>query len=176
MPTPKPQEKSPVREEPEEARASGGALAEGNPPTEIQVVVVDRFGNREVRTVSELNYNLALKEVARQIYYDIADEIVKEVLEDLPRPQFWAFIYDLKAERVYRVEVKMKHLIEVLTIPKHRAVYYFGGMEILGVGIYIPIEALYVRRTGITYYHIVRSPMAIETIREDIEKLLEGEE
>ena len=176
MPTPEPKGVSPVRVEPEEARESGGSLAEANPPREIEVVVVNRYGDREVRTVSEITYNLALKEVARQIYYDIADEIAKDVLEDLPRPHFWAYIYDLKTERAYKVEIRKKHLTEVLTIPKTKAIYYFGGMEVIGFNVFIPVEALYARKLQITYYHVVRSPTAIDAIRQDLEKLLEGEE
>jgi len=176
MPTPETPKSEPVREEPEEARASGGALAEENLPQEMELVVVDSYGNREVRRIWNVTYNFALKEVAKEIYYDIAYEILEDVLEDLPKPHIWANIYDLKTEKAYKVEIRKKHLVEVLTIPKHRAVYYFGGMEILGVDIYIPIEALYVRRTGITYYHIVRSPIAIETIREDLEQLMKGEQ
>jgi hypothetical protein len=166
MPTPKAPKSDPVKEEPGEARASGGALAEGELPQEFELVVISSYGEREVKKIS------TLKEVAKEIYYDIAYKIIEDVLEDLPKPHIWANIYDLKTEKAYRVETRKKHLVEVLTIPKHRAVYYFGGMEILGVGVYIPIEALYVRRTGITYYHIVRSPTAIETIREDLEALM----
>ena len=159
----------------EEVGLSGGSPTEEKPPQEAQMelVVVDRFGNREVRTVKELTYNLALKEVARMIYYDIADEIVKDLLEDLPRPQFWASIYDQNT--VYKVEHKRKYLTEVRVIPKHRAIYYFGGMEILGFNTYIPVEALYVRKLEVTYYHVVRSNTAIQAIRDDLEKLLEGE-
>jgi hypothetical protein len=175
MPTPKPQIE-PSKVEPEEVGASGGAPTEGELPQEMELVVVDRYGNREVKRIWNVTYNFALKEAAKEIYYDIAYEILEDVLEDLPKPHIWANIYDLKTEKAYRVEMRKKHLVEVLTIPKHRAVYYFGGMEILGVGIYIPIEALYVRRAGITYYHIVRSPMAIETIREDLEQLMKGEQ
>jgi len=164
------------RVEPEEAGASGGALAEGELPQEFELVAVNSYGEREVKRIWNVTYNFALKEAAKEIYYDIAYEILEDVLEDLPKPHIWANIYDLKTEKAYRVETRKKHLVEVLTIPKHRAVYYFGGMEILGVGIYIPIEALYVRRTGITYYHIVRSPMAIETIREDLEQLMKGDQ
>jgi hypothetical protein len=173
MPTPKAPKESPdIR--PDEAGLTGGSPAEGNLPTEIEVVVVNRYGNKEVRTVREISYNSALKEVARMIYYDIAEEIVKEVLEDLPRPQFWAYIYNLATERAYKVEMRRKHLTEVIVIPKHRAIYYFGGMEILGLDAYIPIEALYVKKQEITYYHIVRSTTAIDAIKQDLEKLLEG--
>ena len=176
MPTPKTPDPKSVRVEPKEVGASEGAPTEANPPHEIEVVVVNRYGDREVRTVSEMTYNLALKEVARQIYYDIADEIVKDVLDDLPRPHFWAYIYDLKTERAYKVEIRKKHLTEVLTIPKTKAIYYFGGMEVIGFGVFIPVEALYARKLQITYYHVVRSPTAIDAIRQDLEKLLEGEE
>jgi hypothetical protein len=175
MPTPKTPDPKSVREEPEEAGASGGAPAEGELPQEMELVSIDQYGEREVKRIWNLTYGFALKEAAKEIYYDIAYEILEDVLEDLPKPHIWANIYDLKAEKAYRVETRKKHIVEVLTIPKHRAVYYFGGMEILGVGIYIPIEALYIRRTGITYYHIVRSPIAIETIREDLEQLMKGE-
>jgi hypothetical protein len=174
MPTPRAPKEAPVRES-QEVGLSGGSPAEEKPPqeNEIELVVVDRFGNREVRTVKELTYNLALKEAARMIYYDIADEIVEEVLEDLPRPLFWAYIYDQNT--VYKVEHKRKHLTEVRVIPKHRAIYYFGGVEILGFDTYIPVEALYAKKQQITYYHVVRSTTAITAIREDLEKLLEGD-
>jgi hypothetical protein len=174
MPTPRNPKETPVRLS-KEAGESGGSPAEEHPPHEAQVelVVVDRLGNREVRTVKELTHSLALKEVARQIYYDIADEIVRDLLEDLPRPQFWANIYDLN--NAYKVELRRGNLTEVRVIPKPRAIYYFGGMEVIGFDTYIPVEALYVRKLEITYYNVVRSNTAIQAIREDLEKLLEGE-
>jgi hypothetical protein len=175
MPTPRTPKTEPVRQS-EEAGLSGGSPAEENPPqeNEIELVSIDRYGNRQVRIVRELTYQLALKEAARQIYYDIADEIVRELLDDLPRPQFWASIYDLNT--TYKVELKRNHLTEVHVIPKHRAIYYFGGMEITGFDTFIPVEALYAKKQQTTYYHVARSPTAIQTIREDLEKLLEGEQ
>jgi hypothetical protein len=174
MPTPEPEDMPQVRES-QEVGLSGGSPAEENPPqeNEIELVVVDRLGRREVRIVREPTYGLALKEVAKEMYYDIADEIVKELLDDLPRPQFWANIYD--SNTAYKVELRRNHLTEVHVIPKHRAIYYFGGEEIIGFDAFIPVEALYAKKQQITYYHVVRSTTAITAIREDLEKLLEGD-
>jgi hypothetical protein len=178
MPTPKSPKSEPVREEPEEARASGGALAEEELPQEFELVSIDQYGEREVRRIWNLTYHFALKEIAREIYFDIAEEILRDLLAELPYPRFKAKIYNTKGD-IYQIEVRGKHFTRVLHVKKHKAIYYYGGMEIESSGgypIYIPVEAVYHRREKVTYYEIQKSSTSIDTIKEELEKLLEGEQ
>jgi hypothetical protein len=175
MPTPKAPKSDPVRR-PEEAGLSGGSPAEVNPPHEIELVSINSYGEREVRTIRGLTFNYALKEVAEQIYFDIAEEIKHDLLSELPYPRFKATIFGAKDGDVFIVEVRGKHFTKVLYIKKTKAVYYFGGMMIEGFNIYIPIEAVYHKREKVTYYEVVRSNPEIETIAKDLEVLLEEEQ
>jgi stress-induced morphogen len=178
MPTPETLNLGSVRAEPEEAGASGGALAEANPPQEFELVSIDQYGNRTVKRIWSVTYNFALKEAASEIYFDIAEEILRDLLAELPYPRFKARIYDTKGD-VYKIEIKGRYFTKVLHVKKHRAIYYFGGMEIESSGgypIFIPAEAVYHRRDKITYYEIAKNNISIDTIKEELEKLLQGEQ
>ncbi len=174
MPTPKPKEK-PSKVEPEEAGLSGGSPAEVNPPHEIELVSINQYGEREVKVISSYTYGYALKEVAEELYFDIAEEIKQDLLAETPYPRFKARLFGVKAGDIFTVEIRGKHFTKVLYLKKTRTIYYFGGIEILGFNIYIPIEAVYSKRERVTYYDIIRNSTAIEEIARDLEELLEGE-
>jgi hypothetical protein len=171
MPAPKTPKEVQTRR-PEEAGVSGGIPAEVNPPHEIELVSVNSYGEREVRTIQAHTFAYALKEVAEQIYFDIVEEIKHDLLAELPYPRFRAHIFGAKAGDAFTVEVRGKHFTKVLHIKKTKAVYYFGGMVIDGFNIYIRAEAVYSRRDKVTYYEIVRSNPEIEAIAKDIETLM----
>ena len=175
MPTPKAPKEAQVRQ-PEEAGLSGGSPAEVNPPHEIELTTVNSYGEREVRRIQAFTLGYALKEVAEQIYFDIVEEIKHDVLSELPYPRFKAQIFGAKGGDVFIIEIRGKHFTKVLHIRKTKAVYYFGGMVIEGFNIYIPVEAVYVRREKVTYYEVVRSNPEIEAIAKDLEALLEEEQ
>jgi len=175
MPAPKPKEKSPVRQ-PEEAGLSGGSPAEVNPPHEIELTIVNQYGEREVRTIRAYTFDYALKEVADEIFNDVVEEVKHDLLAELPYPRFKATIFGAKDGDVFIVEVRGKHFTRVLHIRKTRATYYFGGMEVEGFNIYIPAEAVYSRREKVTYYEIIKTREAVEAIKKDLEAMLEGEE
>jgi hypothetical protein len=175
MPTPKNPRIEP-KGEPEEAGLSGGSPAEGNPPHEIELVSVNSYGEREVKVISSFTLGYALKEVAEELYFDIADEIKQDLLAELPYPRFKASIFGAKGGDVYIIEVRGKHFTKVLHVKKTRAVYYFGGMMIEGFNIYIPAEAVYHKRERVTYYEIVKNSQAIEAIAQDLQKMMEEEQ
>jgi len=178
MPTPKPQISDPVRE-PEEARTSGGVLAEEELPQEFELVSVDKYGVRHTKRIWNITYKQALKTAASELFHEIAEEVKPELLAELPYPRFQARIYGAKASNIYQVEVKMKHFTRVLHLPKHRVEYYFGGISVMAAGgypIYIRAEAIYHRRERVTYYEIIEDKESVETIREELEKMLEGEQ
>jgi hypothetical protein len=175
MPTPKTPKETHVRQ-PEEARAIGGALAEVNPPNEIEVVSVNSYGEREVKVFQAQTYGYALKEVAEELYFDIAEEVKHDVLAETPYPRFKASIFGAKGGDYFTIEIRGRHFTKVLYIKKTRAIYYFGGIVIEGFNIYIPVEAVYSKREKVTYYEVVRSNPAIEEIAKDLEELLEGGE
>jgi hypothetical protein len=179
MPTPETQTPKPVRVKPDEAGASGGAPAEGELPQEFEIVSVDKYGVRRVKRVWNISYKQALKSVASELFHEIADEVAPDLLSELPYPRFTARIYGAKTGDVYKVEVKMRHFTRVIHLKKHRADYYFGGINVLSVGgypIYIRAEAVYSIRGRITFYEIIEDRTAIETLEEEIHKMLEGEQ
>jgi len=178
MPAPEPEDMPQVRVEPEEAGASGGAPAEGELPQEFELVSVDRRGEREEIRIWSITFGYALKQVAEEIYYQIAEEVLGDLLAELPYPRFKAKVYDTKGD-VYKIEIRGKHFTRVLHVKKHRAVYYFGGMEIKssdGYTIYIPVEAVYHKGEKVTYYEITGNKISIDTLREELEKALLGEQ
>jgi hypothetical protein len=178
MPTPKPKIE-PSKEEPEEAKTSGGVLAEGELPQEFELVSVDKYGVRKTKRVWNITYKQALKSLARELFHEIADEVAPDLLAELPYPRIPAIIYGAKTGDVYKIEVKMKHFTRVIHLKKHRADYYFGGITVSGVGgypIYIRAEAVYSIRGKITFYEIIEDRNAVETLEEEIHKMLEGEQ
>jgi hypothetical protein len=175
MPTPKPKEKSPVRQ-PEEARTSGGVLAEENPPHEIELVSIDKYGSREVRRIQAHTFNIALAEAADEIFHDLVEEIKPDLLAELPYPRFKAMIFGARDGDVYTIEVRMKHFTKVLHVKKTRAIYYFGGMVVEGFNIYIPVEAVYHKRERVTYYEVIKTKEAVESIKKDLEFLMEEDQ
>jgi hypothetical protein len=178
MPTPETPKQSPVRQL-NEAGASGGAPAEGELPQEFEIVSVDRYGVRRVKRIWNISYKQALKSVASELFHEIAEEIAPDLLSELPYPRFAARIYGARTGDVYKIEVKMKHFTRVIHLRKTRADYYFGGMDVLSAGgysIYIRAEAVYSIRGKITYYEIIEDRNAVETLEEEIHKMLEGEQ
>jgi hypothetical protein len=178
MPTPETPKQSPVRQL-NEAGASGRAPAEGELPQEFEIVSVDRYGVRKTKRIWNINYKQALKSLASELFHEIAEEVEPDLLAELPYPRFSARIYGAKAGDVYKVEVKMKNFTRVIHLKKHRADYYFGGINVLSTGgysIYIRAEAVYSFKDKITYYEIIEDRIAIETLEEEIHKMLEGEQ
>ena len=140
---------------------------------QIELVTVDKNGDRKVRRIKAQTYQFALKEAAEYIYFDIAEAVKTDVLAELPYPRFKAHVYATKAGDLFTVEVKGKYFTKVLHIKKTKAVYYFGGVTIYGFNIYIPIEAVYHKKEKVTYYEVVRSNPEINEIAKDLESMME---
>jgi len=176
MPTPQNPKKEPVREEPEEVGASGGAPTEANPP-EIEVTSIDFRGRRQVRVFKDSLYSFALESVANYLLDEIIDVVKGELLEELPYPdlQVEARIRGIRGGMYFEIEVKGNKWVELHTIKRTEATCFMGGVEIGGLSIYIPAEAVFHRRSGVLYYEIIKTRDNVKAIEEDIKRLLEGE-
>jgi hypothetical protein len=177
MPTPETQKTEHSKEEPKEAGVSGGAPAEANPPTEIELVSIDFRGRREVKVFKDNLYYFALESVANYLLDEIIDIVKDELLEELPYSdlQVEAIIRGIRGKMYFEIEVKGNKWVQFHIIKRTDATYFMGGVEIGGFDIYVRAEAVFDKRTGVLYYEIIRTRENVRAIEEDIRRLLESE-
>jgi len=175
MPTPKTPKTEPSRVEPEEARASGGALAEANPPQEqleYVLVTVDRNG-----TVRAHSYE-SIYEVAEKIMEDIEEAITPELLDQLPITEgLWEAV-DIQEDtmsKVYTVIKRWDRWEAIYKVPIHKATLYVTHDEVLGTmgpKLYIKARALVTR--NMAFYRVQISRGQIKDLAAELMVLLGG--
>jgi hypothetical protein len=178
--------------EPEEARASGGALAEAKPPQtleeldvwlvlrlaeeigeeyEFTLITVEQDGNVEA------NFYNDIKDVARKILEEI-EEIVSEDLQlDLPRTNTLheaTLITSDDAELHYIVEVKHNRWIVRHVIPASEAELYTTTEEILSTILPSKLHARgkAVRVRDIIFHQIAINRTQIKDIEAELKFML----
>jgi len=140
---------------------------------------LSKYGVRHTKRIWNITYKQALKTLASELFHEIAEEVEPELLAELPYPRFQARIHGAKTGNIFTVEVKRKYFTEVIHLPKHRAVYYYGGISVMATGgypIYIRMEAIYSRRERVTYYEIHEDKESVATLEEELQRMLEGEQ
>jgi len=174
MPTPKPYKEAPVRES-QEARASGGALAEEKPPQEqmeYTLVTVDRNGTVRAHTYE------SIYEVAEKIMEDIEEVITPELLDQLPVTEgLWEAV-DISEDtmsKVYTVIKRWDRWEAIYKVPIHKATLYVTHDEILGTmgpKLYIKARALVAR--NMAFYRVQVSRGQIKDLAAELMVLLGG--
>jgi hypothetical protein len=178
MPTPQNPKETPVREEPEEVGASGGAPTEAKPPhtkpqtlEELDVWLAKRIAEEiseeykfTLITVEpdgnvEANFYDDLKDVAAKILEQIEEEVSADLQQDLPETStYWEarLITAVDGGKFYYVEEEWNRWVAIHIIPAHKATLYTTNVEVLST---ISNGKLYVRGKAvitrdITYFKI----------------------
>jgi len=161
-PAPKPQVE-PSSVEPEEARESGGSLAEANPPhdpAEYILVTVDRSGTVKAHSYESLN------EVAEKIMEDIEEVLTPELLYQLPFSEgYWEAVDIVEDNKIkmYTVIKKWNKWEAVYKIPFNNATLYVAHDEILGTmgpKLYVRGKALLTKKMAFYKIQILRTQIS----------------
>jgi hypothetical protein len=144
--------------------------------TEVELTTVNQNGEKRTRTIKDLSLTFALNQAAAHMIEDIFEAVRDEALEELPKPRVRATIYEAKGEDVFKVEVKGRNFTRVYHIPKDRATYFYGGFDVKGFYVYIPIRAVYSPIHKTLFYEIVKNEATIRAMGENLYKMIKGEE
>ena len=195
MPTPEPKGVSPVRVEPEEARESGGSLAEAKPPQTIEELDVwlakrmaEEIGEEYKFTLItvepdgniEANFYDNLRDVATKILEDIKESIEDDIIayfRDLGETFFKAKNITIHKDGLhYIVEEEIGRWVVRHVIKAVKAEYRIMNEEILNSintsKLYATIEAVRIGET--IFYNIVIPRTVIRDMEAEL-KFMIGE-
>jgi len=143
---------------------------------EVELTTVSSNGERRTRTIKDLSLSFALNAAASYMIEDIFEAVRDEVLGELPKPRVRATIYEAKGENTFKVEVKGRNFTRVYYIPKDRATYFYGGFDVKGFYVYIPVKAVYSPIHKTLFYEVVKNEAVIKAMGENLYKMMKGEE